>query len=310
MADEHASHCARATMGTFGPYRMPLADPVTDPESIAFLSDFPLEARRTARAAGLEPLLAAILREKHDHGEPTVRLLSLQSELSLRLAALESQLLAVSFEAHCTAGELEDIVGEIDRRERRRQFTLAVESLVVAAAGSTATGVWTVADPENTRGPAFIAIGAGLATATLSTLALVHRHEEVKLIHEHNLLEPVWRGIDPEHLYPSFVFRMLTMGTGTDQPPPRDALVRKWNAELDEASETPHEITVRTMYGFGGSYVRDLVELRQHQFESLLSALQGIGRDMELLDRFLVRKLVPPPPSVPSPTPLTPPPFP
>src|SRR5262245_1753638 len=77
-ADELESHCARASMGKYGPYRMPLANPVTDPESMSYLADFPFEARRTARAAGLEPLLVAILREKRATGnEPSNRLLSL-----------------------------------------------------------------------------------------------------------------------------------------------------------------------------------------------------------------------------------------
>ena len=34
-------------------------------------------------------------------------------------------------------------------------------------------------------------------------------------MHEHNLLAPIWNGADPEHVYSSFVFRMLVLPDGT-----------------------------------------------------------------------------------------------
>jgi hypothetical protein len=309
VSDETESQCARATMGNLGPYRMPLADPVTDPQDMDLLADFPWEARRTARAAGLEQLLVGILRENlAARDEPSTRLLSMEEELSLRLMAFETQLLAATFEVHCTAGHVQDVIDDLDEQERHRQFTLAIASLVAGGAAATASGVWTLADPENTRGPAAVSIGGGLTVAGLSIATLAHPDVHVRLIHQRNLLEPVWRGVDTEHLYPSFVFRMLLMAEGKDEPSPRAALTKKWISGLQKVAGPSHNIADRTMYGSGGDYSRALVEERKAQYDGLLSALQSIGRELELFNRYLVGRITPPPPSAPKVTPLTPPP--
>jgi hypothetical protein len=309
VSDESESQCARPTMGKLGPYRMPLADPVTDPQDLQLLADFPWEARRTARAAGIEQLLVRILRENQAaRDEPSTRLVSMQEELSLRLIAFETQLLASTFEVHCTAGQIQDVIDDLDEQERHRQFTLAIASLVAAGAAATAAGVWTLGDPNNTRGPAAVSIGGGLTVAGLSIATLVHPDVHVRLMHEHNLLEPVWRGIDTDHLYPSFVFRMILMAEGNDEPSPRTMLITKWISGLQKVAGPSRNIADRTMYGTGGDYTRALVEERKAQFDGLLSALQSIGRDLELLNRYLVGRITPPPPSAPKVTPLTPPP--
>jgi len=106
IADEKDSHCARVDMGKSGPYRMPLAGPVEDPESMAYLADFPREDRRTAQAGGLEPLLVAILREKEKAGDaPTLPLLAMQQELRGSLGSVHVPSSAL------VAPTLEEIVG-------------------------------------------------------------------------------------------------------------------------------------------------------------------------------------------------------
>src|SRR5450432_3445740 len=143
IADEKDSHCARVDMGKSGPYRMPLAGPVEDPESMAYLADFPREARRTAQAGGLEPLLVAILREKEKAGDaPTLPLLAMQQELTIRLSAFETQLQSVAFETHCTAGQVGDVIAELDHREHGRQIAIAVASIIAGALTGIAAGTW------------------------------------------------------------------------------------------------------------------------------------------------------------------------
>ncbi len=284
-------------MDRFSPYRMPLADPVTDPESISYLADFPAEARRTARAGGLEPLLVELLRAKEaNQGEPSLRLLSLQAELLLRLSALETQVLSIAYEVHCTAGQVKEVVDELDRREHQRQFTLAVSSLVVGAVGGTASGVLALNDHGNGKGPTIVVVASGLATAVLGAMSLVRQDPRVILLHRHNLLGPVWRGSDPDHLFPSFAFRMLNMPRDAEHGSPRSVLVGAWSAGF--AAGGPWHVPIEsTMYGAGGSYTRELVDLRQAQLEGLESAVQAIGRDLELLNRYLVRKITGTPPA-------------
>ena len=289
--DERESHCARPEMGRDGPYRMPLAGPVEDPESLAYLGGFPREARRTAQAAGLEPLLVALLREKERSGEePTPGLLAMRQELTMRLEAFETQLSGAAFEVHCTAGQVGDVLAELDHREHARQFGLAVASILVGAVTGVAAGAWALADSDS-PGSAIVGIAGSAATAGLGVVALGRQDPTVRLTHEHNLLAPIWEGADPNHLYSSFVFHMLTLPDGSEEGSPRASILHAWSQSLDEAGAPSRSIAERTLYGAGGDYSAALLQARQEQFTRLEASLQAIARDLELLDRFVVNRI-------------------
>jgi len=108
-----------------------------------------------------------------------------------------------------------------------------------------------------------------------------------------NRLTPVWLGADPDHLYPSFVFRMLTFPAAAGGRSPRDQLLETWRRKLDEQSSDAADRSAaeRLLLGQGGVYDDDLLTLRADMFEGLESAVNGMTRDLELLDRSLVRVL-------------------
>src|SRR5262249_48768162 len=162
-----------------------------------------------------------------------------EEELSLRLMAFETQLLAATFEVHCTAAQIEDVIDELDGQERHRQFTLAIASLVAGGAAATASGGWALDDPGKKRGHAAVDLGGGLTVAGLGIATLVHPERHEHLIHRHNLLGPVWRGVDTEHLYPSFVFRMLLMPKAEEESP-RAALIKAWTSKLAQIAGPKH----------------------------------------------------------------------
>ncbi len=114
--------------------------------------------------------------------------------------------------------------------------------------------------------------------------------------HPRNRLTPVVaRGADPDHLYPSFVFRMLTLPAAGGSRSPRDQLLETWNRKLDEELSDAAERAAaeRLLLGDGGVYDDDLLTLRAEMFEGLESAVNGMTRDLELLNRALVRVLAP-----------------
>jgi hypothetical protein len=300
FAEGRSVLCARVTMEGTSPYGMSLAEPLTNPEDAALLADFPPEVRRTARAADLEHLLVALLREREKGGsEPSPRLLSMELELAMRVAAFARQIEAVSFEVGCTASEIKEVLGDLQHRDQRRQFKLAVGSLIVTAVAASAAGAVSLARPDEARTPAIIGIAGGLVTAALGTLAVLRADSQIRLSHDPNLLAPVFTGADPDHLFPTFVFRMLTLPDLGPRGSPRARLLDDWNADFADVG-VERAVAERLLYGSGGAYTPALAEARVQHLERLESTLESLARDLELLSRFVVQKLFGPPLSVPA----------
>jgi hypothetical protein len=291
-ANESDFHCARATMGRDSPYRMPLAGPETDPRLAAELAVLPGEARRTALAGGLEPLLARLLDERARSGaELTPQALLMEDALLARVVAFHAQVSAAAFEAGCTADMIQKLLAERAHHEQSRQVTIAVGSLVAGAIAGVAAGVWGLTDQES-RGPPILAIAGGVASTALGAAALTHQDPAVEFEHPRNRLAPLWLGDDPQHLYPSFVFRMMTLPPSPGARTPRDELIAVWQQHLDDAARDGDRAGIqRTLLGDGGVYDEQLLTLRAEMFESLESAVHGVARDLELLNRSVVRAL-------------------
>ncbi len=289
VLDELDFRCAREPMRGDSPYRMPLAREEADPALAAYLDVLPPRSRRTALAAGLEPLLSRILQERASSTAPSFDLIEREHELELRLNALSAQVSAVAFEARCTADMIQKTGWGLGQREQGRQLTIAAMSLIAVAALGTAASVWALADDES-HGPIILGIvGSGAATI-LGAMALSHERHPLQFVHRPNRLTPIERGIDPDHLYPTFVFRMLTFPEPSKPQSPRDALLAAWQQELDE-SVAPDELAAAgtLLSGSGGRYDETMLALRARRFQQLELSVQGIARDLELLDRSLVR---------------------
>jgi hypothetical protein len=303
FASERSPRCARETMDRLSPYRMPLAGAVMNSDEAAYLADFPAGARRAARAAGLEPLLVTLLREHDAAGpRPSPRLMALELELSVRMTAFVTQVAAVAFEVKCTADEVRDVLVDLEEREHRGQFRLAIGSLLAGAVTASAAAALTIAREDDTRTPAIISLGGGVVTAALGVLSLERENPRVELAHDPNLLRPVFDGHDEDHLFPSFVFRMLMDPDDGPLGSPRARLLEAWKADLDEV-HMERAAAERLLYGTGGVYTARLVEARTKQLERLQETLRSIARDLELLNRYLVRSLYGPAVDFPAPPP-------
>jgi hypothetical protein len=282
--------CVRAFVGKNSPYRelpfQPIEDPLLDP--------VPPEARRTARAAGLEPLIVSALRERQAAGSTaTVPFVAAKQDLGLRLISLETQLAAVIFEAECTGELIEAMAFELDQQTQSRGLVYAISSLVVGSALATAAGIWDLTGDES-PGPAVMALAGGVGGAALGAAAFVPRKGSLHYQHPHNLLRPVVANEDPEQLYPGFVFRLLTLPAPSGQSP-RERLLAAWREQIEQDVPAAEQRgVVRLFYGDGGMYKQDQLALRERMYDALESQLNALARDLELLDRFLVRELAPP----------------
>jgi hypothetical protein len=291
-ASELEFHCARAVMDRDSVYRMPLAGAERDPALAAELDVLPARARRVALAAGLEPLLSRLLRERAVvAGAPSTTLLLQEQELGLRLTAIDAQLSAAAFEAGCTSRHIQKLLQAFGEQEQHRQLTLAVVSLVTGAVVGTASSVWALAD-DSSDGPAILGIAGGLVTTGLGAATLLHVEQALWLEHPRNRLAPIWRGEDPEHLYPTFVFRMLSADDPDSGGRASAALTANWRDQIAGLART--QTAERLLFGDGGVYLEQELALRAEMFSSIESAVQGVARDVELLGRSLVRTLTTP----------------
>lgn len=271
-----------------------------DPELEPYLTAFGAEVRRTARAAGIESLLGRLLRERERVAEGTGSsgaVLAMRDELGTRQFALESQLLASEFEVDCVRNLINAVLGEYEEAETDRQLAYTIASLVVGTATTIAASAWDLANtytdsPAWSDGPVVTGIVGALGTTALGAVVLVPPPQEILYVHEHNLLAPVVNGADPEHLYPPFVFRLLSARGAFDAPSPRDVLVTTFDATIEDAVGEGRVAAARQIvFGVGGIHDVTLLALHQALLEELGAELDGMARDLDMLSGAIAEVL-------------------
>lgn len=267
-----------------GRYDLPLDGPVADAELAGYLREVAPEVRRVAQAAGVEPLLAELLRAAATDasGAPV----ALKVELVMRMSALEIQVASLLFETACVGNQMEAVLRELERRQRARDVALTVTSILVGAVAATAGGIWELRG-RGGDGPAALVIGGGVASASLGLVAFIPERRAVVFPHPRNLLAPVFRGEDPRGLYPTFVFRMLTAPSLGDGSTMRDEVLRAWDRLIREGVPPGQRaLAEAVLYGEGGIYDAALVDVREQMFDVLESHINAIDHELELLYRF------------------------
>lgn len=291
VSERAAARCMHGQPGPESPYREALPGPVTDAALRAHLAPLDPTVLRTAQAAGLEPLLAEVLRARVSGVDPhDPALLSMRLELAQRIATLEVQLTATEFECDCVRNLLYVVLSDYEESETDRQLSWTVASLAVGAAASIVGASWDLANTTATTpvaedAPLWISIGGAVAGAGLGAIVLARLPREVTYVHEHNLLRPLLRGDDPELLYPTFVFRMLTLPRAGGRSP-RDELLEGFEERIaDEVPPERRELARALLFGEGGVYDPSLLALHQELLQELGAALDALARDIDLLAR-------------------------
>jgi hypothetical protein len=283
----------RRATGAEGPFRVPLAGAEEDPELAAYLDPLPQELRRTVLAAGLEPALARLLRDRRAAAEPpSLEWIARRQAVAIHLGSLKVQVDAVTFELDCAGDLIEIVQSSIERDDSQREIRRTLASLIVGATAVIAAGIWELSeDAGHPRGPLAVEIAGGAAAAGLGVAAFVRRPEAIYLEHGRNLLAPIISGEDPAHLFPTFVFRLLTLPR-RDGSTRRDALLERFEQILRHAVDEPDLPRAEALvYGEGGVYDVALLDAREEMMDELESAVSAILRDLELVERYLGRTL-------------------
>jgi hypothetical protein len=278
--------CVRPFVGRDSPY----AELASRQEDEAILASVPPEASRTMRAARLSTMVARALAAEPS-AKPTLETVLTRQELGMRLISLETQLAAVIFEAECTGELIEAMTFELEDRSDLRDLRLALASLLVGAASATAAGVWDLMGTQS-NGPAVLALSGGVISAGVGGAAFVKRPQALRYHHARNLLRPLYLGRDDDELYPQFVFNLLVLPEPDGGPSPRERLLARFRELVAESVPSGERARAEALlYGAGGVYGQELLALRERLYDALESELNAQARDLELLDRFLVRAL-------------------
>ena len=185
--------CLRHASAVELPDEQNLGGQLEDPELARFLDDVPSDVRWTARAAGLESLLARLLRAQAigDRDAVELDIVAMRLQVVTRMSSLEIQLSSLVFEIGCMGRQMDDVVLELDRRQQRQQLALAVSSLVVGSAAGIGAGIWQLRDRDAVVGPATLGVTAGSVSAGLGIAAFLPRPSRVIYLHERNPLAPL-----------------------------------------------------------------------------------------------------------------------
>jgi hypothetical protein len=293
VSESDGARCVRAEKGPESPFGEALPGPETDPELIGYLEALSPDARRTAVAAGLQPSIARLLRERaRSDGRPSLEQLALRQRVDERLAALPSQMLSLEFECECMIALLERVLARHDAEERDRQFKYTIASLVAGAGFSLGAGAWDLANshaanPDYDDGPLVTALVGAVVVTGLSVAALAPSQRAFALSHAHNILVPMAHGEDAGGIYPLFVFRMLTLPTASGQPTPRDDLLERWSDLIENAAAGDRAFLERLLYGAGGIYDAEAMRLRVSLLAELEITLDSLARHVDELTRAL-----------------------
>lgn len=284
--------CLRITAGRRGFEDFGPDDPIRDPTLAAHLADVPPDVRRVAHAAGLESALAALLQADATTPEDrSIARVSMRLQVVMRMSSHEIALAALLFEADCTGDQMEAVLLELDQRTGKQELALTIASIAIGAAAGIGAGLWDLQGADS-KGPIVVGIGGGVASAALGLAAFVPRRGRVLFPHDRNLFVPILAGEDPERLYPPFVFRLLLTPRAPGEPTPRDELLADWQTMINTSTAPDERPLARTLlYGKGGVYDGDLVDVRERMYDALESQLNAIDRDLELLYRYFARLL-------------------
>ena len=271
-----------------------IAEPPLTARQLEALRLVPSEVRHVARAARLEAdvaeLVALRLEHLRDGVEPTVAEVLVRQRIQDRLRIVGIELTSTRFEVDCVGDQIEALLDRIHGHESRREWRQTIGSIAVGALAGIAAGVWELADRDS-RAPAWIGVGGGTASAVLGVVAILPDGTRVLIEHDRNLLAPIATGDNSARVYGTFVWRLLDGVDELGREPRRLQILHRWSAFLDElVGRGPGRREAESaLYGTGGAYDAELLELREGLFDILENEVDALNRELERLSRYLGR---------------------
>lgn len=286
----HALDLDRCTPRPTWPPSIPeqLEPPLGESERRA-LEQVPPEVLRVIVAGRMQEPVARLLRLRADPAADPVERVRVEIELERRMRSLTTELAATRFEVDCVGDQLESVRERLERVTSGRETDLTVASIALGALAGVVGGVWDLAS-DDARGPAWVQIVGGTASAALGIAALVPAKHALVLRHPRNLLAPIALGSDAERLYGTFVWRLLSSAPAGAEQVLRETIVERWRVALSERfGGDDLERHLALQVGDGGRYDADTLDAREALFDILENEVDAMVRELERLERYLRR---------------------
>jgi hypothetical protein len=202
-------------------------------------------------------------------------------------------------EIDCEGERGDHLRGRLQRIENRRTRRLSLATIMVGAFTAAVSGGLGLA---GAAGGDLAAIVGGTTEASVASTLLLGPASGEPLHTRRNLLRDVWEGPADSLLFPRSVWRFLNRRPGGDpqRPTVAEDLRAEWRSDgrLGPPGSTEERGRVALLFGDGGTYTVDDLELRDATLDLLEASVALMSRDLRvLLEELLARPSGTRPPS-------------
>ncbi|BDD04024.1 hypothetical protein [Aureibacter tunicatorum] len=184
----------------------------------------------------------------------------------------------------CEEERAEQIASSLQDIDAKRETFLTVSAIVIGALGSVLTIAFI--DQGNTND--YIGFGTGIIEATLGFMIL-KKGKSIDFNHLDNPLTDIWNQPKVSTYYPPSIWFFLTDSNSFGAPNMSMAseLANRW-ADFSELNNHENISTKELLFGSGGAYNADDLELRASMLDQLESTINLMKQDLEVLSQELL----------------------
>jgi hypothetical protein len=263
--------------------------------STAVRHRFSQRARSVAADIGVQAVLSEWLqtreRLKKTHSESDqIRMLSLRQEISDRILLATQELTSVLAEIECERARANELKNYLQQQMDRRVTRLTVYSVLAGALSTVVSGTLAIlgADDVYIETPAM----AGAVLSGYWAIRALGGYEEAEFLHRRNYLTDIQENPTISKVYPPMVWHFLTREFEPDKQTQtvRETILERWSELdlLDGEGTEEREQNNRLLFGSGGMYTLEGVNLRISLIEALQNEIIIMNQELKQLQQELI----------------------
>ena len=250
------------------------------------LARYPRRNLLTANAVGILPQLNQLLNletqaRQHPGAAAEVAVLRQRQRIAAQLMLVSTTIASIAAELDCEGERADQVAGYLREQDNRRIQRLNVLSISIGAASGIGTTVI-----ENKAGQYAFGIGGGLLAAGLGLLTLTGNHT-AQFTHRRNLLTDVWAESRTSGVFPPSVWYMLSEPAFSNggQTSIAHNTRQRWQhyGQLAKPTSPDGQRLAALLFGEGGTYDTDALEVRANMLNELQSAVRLLNQELQSL---------------------------